>query len=132
MEIKIKNLKEKVNLINSIDLSINDKLTYVVKKLQNKIKQSLKEPSDKFNELLEDIKVDLCDKDDKGLILSDDKGNLSFKNVDNLKLLNTKIKELNTNYDETEVNIEPHLILDLPRLQDLDLFLVDELTGLLF
>jgi hypothetical protein len=134
MEITIKDLKTKINLINTIDLSINDKLSYGVKKLQNKIKESTKEASDLFNENLEDSKIDLCDKDEKGLIITDEKGNYSFKNVHNVKYLNNKIKELTNVYDNTIVIIDPYIVKkeDSSRIEDLDLFLIDELKELLF
>jgi hypothetical protein len=131
MKIKIKELKEKLDLVSRIDTSINDKLTYGIKKIQNQIQSKVKPIVDEFNSKLEDIKIDYCDKDDKDQIILDDKGNMSFKSAENLKNLNSKVRDINSTYEESEIDFKPYIVTDCERLKDIDLFLKEELTGIL-
>mgnify|MGYP006266241253 CR=1 FL=1 len=63
-----------------------------VKKLQ-KIAGKIKDPLDKYNEQLEDIRLDCAHVDKEGALLLDEKGGYKFSK-DGIKDLNKKIKEL--------------------------------------
>lgn len=135
MTITIKELNEKIILINTIDLSINDKLTYIVNKFKSRILRATKDTIDIFNESLEDVRIDLCDKDEKGLIVLDNNGHRQFKNPENLKSLSIRTREFSKVYESTNIDFEPYIFTDSKsdiRVQNLDLFLIEELTGFIF
>lgn len=83
----------------------DNKLRYALKKVQ---KNSLK-ALEKYNELLEDLRIDHCSVDDKGIVLRNEQGNYLFAK-DGLKALVHAQRELILQ----TVEIQEHLVTELP------------------
>lgn len=82
-----------------------NKLSWAIKKMVDRTQKD----AEKYQEAVEDIRVELAGKDDKGFLIEDDEGNFKFKPED-LKKLKDKVKKL----QEEEVEIEPYLASEVP------------------
>lgn len=134
MKIKISDLNKKLSLLKVVDLSINDKLSYSVKKLNKLVKEAVDPVYEKYNSFLQDARFDLALTDDKGVLDLDDKGGFKFTK-DSLLKLNKITIEVNKSVDDTDVTFEPYFIdinhKDYSRAKVLfDEFSIEELSGL--
>ena len=136
MKLKIAELKQKQVLLAKVDLGVNDKLTYAVKRLSTRIESAIKPAFDEAQEAITDFTIDRASVDEKGqLILINDKHSFT---PDARKVLLKFVNTQNRLFDKTEVEVEPYLIADIsaPGFQRaatlFDEFDVEELTGLLF
>jgi len=132
--VKIKDLEDIFQMLNGIDTSINDKLSYAIKKVKNKIQNKLKYLGEEVNERVEDLNIDFCDKDEKGHILLNTEGKRTFTNPDNLKKLNKLAKLEYKAYGDIEIEVDSHTVSveSAPRIAELDQFLIEELKGIIF
>ena len=136
MKLKIAELKQKQAILAKVDLGVNDKLTYAVKRLSARIEKAVKPAFDEAQEAITDFTIDRASVDEKGqLILINDKHSFT---PDARKVLLKFVNTQNRLFDKTEVEVEPYLIADIsaPGFQRaatlFDEFDVEELTGLLF
>ena len=84
------------------------KLSYAIKKVSKSIEKGFK----KYNDTLEDARIDFCSTDEKGNVLKDDKGGYVFSK-ENLKLLTQKNREL----IETPFEVESYIATDLTGIE---------------
>ncbi len=131
MLITISQLKEKAELINGIDSTINDKLSYAIKKNGQRINAALKKLTAEFQEKINDINIDHAAADDRGVLLVDDKGNYKYKPEQAKKRLKS-IREATDEFDKKEIEIDFFPAPECPRMADLDYFVIEELAGILF
>ncbi len=85
-------------MLNEIDTTIEDKLSYAASKVAVKLSKI----SEKFNEQINDIEIKYCEVDDKGRIIYDNIGdkrhyiftreNSNKKKEENVKLMETTIE----------------------------------------
>ena len=136
MKLKIAELKQKQALLVKVDLGVNDKLTYAVKRLTARMELAIKPAIDDAQEAITDFTIDQASVDEKGqLILINDKHQFT---PEARKALLKFVSAQNKNFDEREIDIEPYLVADItaPGFQRaatlFDEFDVEELTGLLF
>ena len=136
MKLKISELKQKQSILGKVDLSVNDKLTYAIKRLNARIDRILKPRFDDVQETITDFTIDQASVDEKGqLILNGDKHSFTPQAK---KALMKFVIEQNHAFDDIDVEIDPFLIADVsaPGFQRavavFDDFDVEELTGLLF
>ena len=136
MKLKIAELKQKQVLLAKVDLGVNDKLKYAVKRLSTRIESAIKPAFDEAQEAITDFTIDQASVDEKGqLILINDKHQFT---PEARKALLKFVSAQNKNFDEREIDIEPYLVADItaPGFQRaatlFDEFDVEELTGLLF
>ena len=136
MKLKIAELKQKQVLLAKVDLGVNDKLTYAVKRLSTRIESAIKPAFDEAQEAITDFTIDQASLDEKGqLILNCDKH--AFTPQAKKALMKFVIAQ-NHAFDDIDVEIDPFLIADVsaPGFQRavvvFDDFDVEELTGLLF
>ena len=136
MKSTIGELKRKQALLGKVDLGVNDKLTYAVKRLSTRIELAIKPAFDDVQEAVTDFTIDQASVDEKGqLILINDKHQFT---PEARKALLKFVSAQNKNFDEREIDIEPYLVADItaPGFQRaatlFDEFDVEELTGLLF
>lgn len=141
MEITIEKLNEKASLLNKIDVSKNDKLTYAVKKFRSAYQDATKNTLEIYNNKVSDFKVELASIDsDKNILAGapDVRGNETFKySQDNYKELVRKSNEANKELSNTLVTFNPYLVdadgVGFERAKEkFDDFEIEELTGLLF
>ena len=104
MEISVKKAIEVFNNA-SVFASKNEKFDYAVKKLGKKLQPGF----DKFNDKLEEARIDHCSTDEKNNILRDSKNNYIYTK-DNLKALNKKVAVL----QEEVIQFEPYFAVELP------------------
>jgi predicted transcriptional regulator len=98
----------------------NTKLSYAISKTWKKFQV---EVFSKYQDELEDARIDLCSTDEKGNILKDEKGGYLFTK-DSLKQLEKTNRELqNKKHD-----FEPYLATELP--DGIDELLVESLKGI--
>lgn len=81
------------------------KLKYALSKVQKRAMSAV----ERYNEQLEDLRVQHCAEDAEGIVLRDDKGNYKFTK-EGLNTLNKAQRAL----VEQEVEVEEHLVTDLP------------------
>jgi len=136
MKLKIAELKQKQALLVKVDLGVNDKLTYAVKRLTARMELAIKPAIDDAQEAITDFTIDQASVDEKGqLILINDKHQFT---PEARKALLKFVSAQNRLFDETEVEVEPFRVSDVtaPGFQRaaalFDDFDVEELTGLLF
>lgn len=139
MDITIKELEPVIRRMRSIDLSVNDRLTYAVKKNMDLI-DSATAPARKILETKNNenrINAAATDKDNGTFILSD-KGDYTFTTKKFLELT-SKNEDVNIAFDGTVITYTPFFAGPFvtpgdgwDRLPGLDLFLVEGLTGFLF
>lgn len=84
------------------------KLSYAIRKVSKSIEKGFK----KYNDSLEDARIDFCSTDEKGNVLKDEKGGYVFSK-ENLKLLTKKNRELL----ETPFEVESYIATDLSGIE---------------
>lgn len=89
-------------MLNTKEPPKETKLVYALRKVLKKVSRQYDEG---FAELMEDKRNELCEGDEKGIILKDERGMLKF-NKESVVKLN---KFQRDNFEE-EVEIEPHLV----------------------
>jgi hypothetical protein len=117
--------KELNVLSNNLQSVINNEETKVQKKLVKifeKVKPVIEEYQDKINEL----RLDNASVDDKGILLTDEKGGYKFSK-EGVKTLNKQLQEL----DNQEFTFEKINVVN-PQGLDKFTFLKDWLTGVTF
>lgn len=121
MQISIKDfLNVQSDANKALSLYPNTKLSYAIYKTWKKFQNEIFE---KYQEELEDSRIDLCSTDEKGNILKDEKGNYMFTK-ESLKSLEKTNRELqNKKHD-----FEPYLATELP--DGIDELLVESLKGI--
>lgn len=105
-KITIAELNKKLSYFDKVDLTINDKLTYGIKKNKDRAASATKTLSEKNEEELQAIRINLCSVDDKGVIILNPSNNFMYTRENQLKAA----KELTAKQQEylsTEVEIEP-------------------------
>jgi hypothetical protein len=83
----------------------NTKLGYAIAKLHTRMKKIL----DRYNNAREDIQIDTCSPDEKGIILRDERGNYRYTK-EGMKERNKQLQALY----ETPCEIEPYIATALP------------------
>lgn len=141
----IKELNQKIPLINAIGTTIvvddktgktrdiNDKVSYAIKKLEKAVKSAITPIETKYNEDREDLQVEYASVDDKGVLLTVN-GKYQYKKSD-MQTLNDKLRKLSKTFYDTDITIAPFYFgtgEGFERLDSIDDFTRDELTGLLF
>ena len=94
------------------------KLSYAIEKVIKMNKSAI----DYYNEALEDVRIDNAAVDEKGVLLTDEKGSYRFTK-DGIKKFNADIKALKAK----EYEFHAHIISELPA--DLDESLIKALAG---
>lgn len=111
-EIKVK-LKDAVNFYNTAGMFISQnklsKLTYAVDKIKGKLETVV----DKYNDHIEDTKVELASSDSDGNIMLSDDNNSYKYTKENTKKLNKEVRD----YNKKLVTIKPHIVSfdDIPK-----------------
>lgn len=122
---------KRLSQFGAVDLEVNDKLSHAAKRNIERITSAMKPYSRKFSADLEDIDYDFAATDKNDHIIRDEKGKFVFtrdKGKERLKA----IRKLEAEYEAIEIGFEPYFAKPCERMMDLDLFLVEELTGILF
>lgn len=139
MKITIEQLNEKQAILRRVDTSVNDKLTYAVKKISQQIQRALKPIQEAASESINDKTIDLASTDDKkNLITEEIAGQAQYVfTPDNKKALNTAIKVINADFNSTQIEIDGYIIditnPDYSRAIDLfDYFEREELQEIVF
>jgi hypothetical protein len=136
MKIKIEDLKLKQQLLLKIDLTVNDKLTYSVKRLLQRMERTMKPTFEDVQELIADFTIGQAAVDENGILIQENDKHI-FTPEARRAILKFVTKQTKV-FDGTELDIEPYLIPDatVPGFQRLtavfDDFDMEELTGLLF
>ncbi len=112
------------NVLNKIDLKTDTKLKYAV----IKVLKSFKKIAEDYKEKINDINIEYCHTDEKGVIVKDSEGDFSFKKED-LKKREKAVKELNKEL----VNIETYIIEINEDIENLiNPYSIEILKGILF
>lgn len=117
--------KDLIQVANLIAANMGDQSTKTQKKLF-KIYEKLKPSIDKYQEGIEEIRLDNASVDDKGNLITDEKSGYKFTK-DAAKKINQKLKELN----EKEIEFKPIEVLN-PEGLEIHVYLKGWLTGVEF
>ena len=124
---ELKSIIDALNGINNIDPTTNkeikDKLSYGMSRLIDRVNSVSK----KYREQLDDINVEYAQTDKDGILLYDEKGNYKYTK-DGFKKRKAAIDEL----EGKTFDIEPYIVKDCPRINDLSYYVQIGLNGLLF
>jgi hypothetical protein len=120
-----KKYKELIALINQMNFVIGKAETKVQKKLQ-KIYEKVKSHHESYNAQREELRLDNAATDDKGVLLTDEKGEYKF-NKEGVKKLTKDIETLN----EKEFEFKPIEVVNTQGLEDLH-FLEEWTSGITF
>lgn len=114
MKTTISKINEVLGVANKYS---NEKFNYAKEKLAKQAQKKIAE----FNESIEDKRIELCSVDEKGNILSDEKGNYHFTK-ENLISLNKFVRDLNNQ----EFEIEPYFCKIIPEgINDIDMEILE-------
>lgn len=131
VKLTIAEATKRINQIASLDLEINDKLSYAGKKNISAMSGAMRAHSENHQEKVDDINLSHAFTDEKGVLVTDKGGNCSYTPEaakERLKELKLAARE----YEAKEIEFEPYFAQSCPRLLEVDEFLREELTGILF
>lgn len=106
---KVKKLREALDLINTIDLSVNDKLAYAAKKWKKNYDSATKSLFEEANEEVEEQKVLAASIDKSGNLIVNDRNQYAYTPEKWLEFTK-KTREINREYEEKMISFIPYLI----------------------
>lgn len=140
MTLTIQEAREKEGLLNSLLTSDNDKLNYAIKKNLKSLQRAINPLIETYNEGVNNVRVKLAavheDGEHKGHFLLNEKGEYTFTK-ENTILFNIETKGLLKLLLNAPAEFPTDFKFffaeeDWPRVSDVDLFLKEELAGVLF
>lgn len=117
--------KELNLLVRNIQASVGDKETKIQKKLF-KIFEKVKSSLEDYNEKVNELRLDNASVDEKGILLTDEKGGYKFSK-EGVKLLTKQVADL----DNSEFPFEKINVVNPQGLEEF-IFLKDWVTGVPF
>lgn len=145
VKLTFKEVIEKINALNQIDGSIDDKLSYGLKKLGKRLADCYTEVTTELQEKISDIEIEYaCTNEDGSLRYDVVKSGESEKEIKRFLVYTPKgtinknkaVRDLYKETDKKIVEIEPYIatITDISskRLLSLNTIVIEELDGLLF
>ncbi len=129
-------LQEIDKAINSIDLTIKDKLSYAIEThVAPSVAKAFQKIQERFNEERNDLLVEHCYTDEKGIIQRDEKGSYQFTKQGQ-KEINKAVKELKNSSEAWPCEVRVHVVKQWSTLRKGDKAISDEvktpLLGILF
>ena len=131
VKLTIAEASKRINQIASLDLEINDKLSYAGKKNISAMSAAMKAHSENHQDKVDAINISNAFTDDKGVLVTDKEGNYSYTPEAAIKRL-SELKLAARAYEAKEIEFEPYFAQECPRMAELDEFIVEELLGILF
>jgi hypothetical protein len=122
-------------IVANIDGGVNDKLTYAAKRLISNIDKACKPHFDELGEVVADLQINhaLTDAETGVLIVEQtEKGERYKYTAPQLITLNKAIRAEQKRVEAIKISFETYISTACPRMSELDILFVEELTGILF
>lgn len=130
MIITYEKLKDLIDAVNQVSvLSYKDKIEIkdVLTKYMHRLSRQLQKHKDIYDELCEDVDYLYCVKNERSAIVYD-----RFKNIEVTSEMMKERREEKKKIMQKEIEIEPCVCPDLTRVNDLPLWVLENLNGVLF
>lgn len=122
---------KRIAQIRAIGLDVNDKLSHAGKRNIDRMTTTMKPLALDYQERVDDINISYAATNEKGVLLVDENGHYSYKPDDERKRRKA-LGKAQTEFEAQVIEFEPYYAQACERLMEVDMYLREELEGVLF